>query len=62
MPRTNKVLRASVWQGIGNYKIDGQRITADVIQFEPDLFKRMALFSGYVPPKRYHQKYHREGF
>ena len=28
---------AFVWQGIGNYKIDGQRITADVIQFEPDL-------------------------
>ncbi len=53
---------AFVWQGIGNYKIDGQRITADVIQFEPDLFKWMAFLSGYVLPKNYWEKVGPEGF
>src|SRR5580698_1652272 len=28
-----------VWAGIGNYKIDGNRVTADVLQFDPSLFK-----------------------
>ncbi len=53
---------AFVWQGIGNYKIDGQRITADVVQFEPDLFKWMAFLSGYVLPKNYWEKVGPEGF
>jgi peptide/nickel transport system substrate-binding protein len=36
---------AFVWAGIGNYKIDGNRITADVLQFDPVLFKWMAFLT-----------------
>ena len=53
---------AFVWAGIDNFKIDGKRITADVKQFEPDLFKWMAFLTGYVLPKAYFEKVGPEGF
>ena len=53
---------AFVWAGIDNFKVDGQRITADVKQFEPDLFKWMAFLTGYVLPKGYFEKVGPEGF
>jgi peptide/nickel transport system substrate-binding protein len=40
-----------IWAGIGNFKIDGHRITADVKQYDPVLFKWMAFLTGYVLPK-----------
>ena len=39
-----------VWGKIGNFKIDGNTITADVKEFEPALFKWMAFLTGYVLP------------
>lgn len=52
----------SVWAGIGNYKIEGQRITADVISFDPTLFKWMAFLTAYVLPKAYYEKVGAAGF
>ncbi|HEX7952769.1 MAG TPA: ABC transporter substrate-binding protein, partial [Burkholderiales bacterium] len=40
-----------VWGKIGNFRIDGHRITGDVKEFEPALFKWMAFLTGYVLPK-----------
>ena len=37
-------------------------ITADVMQFEPTLFKWMAFLTGYVLPKAYYEKVGAEGF
>ncbi|WP_257166220.1 ABC transporter substrate-binding protein [Bradyrhizobium sp. SRS-191] len=51
-----------VWAKINNYKIDGQTITADVVEFEPALFKWMAFLTGYVLPKAYYEKVGAEGF
>jgi peptide/nickel transport system substrate-binding protein len=51
-----------VWASIGNFNIDGKRITADVKQFMPDLFKWMAFLTGYVLPKAYFEKVGPEGF
>jgi len=53
---------AFVWAGIGNYKIDGNRITADVLQFDPVIFKWMAFLTGYVLPKAYYEKVGAQGF
>jgi len=53
---------AFVWAGIGNYKVDGNRITADVLQFDPSLFKWMAFLTGYVLPKAYYEKVGAQGF
>ena len=53
---------AFVWAGIGNFKIDGKRITADVKQFDPTIFKWMAFLTGYVLPKAYYEKVGAEGF
>jgi peptide/nickel transport system substrate-binding protein len=53
---------ASVWAGIGNYKIEGQRITADVKQFDPTIFKWMGFLTGYVLPKAYYEKVGAAGF
>jgi peptide/nickel transport system substrate-binding protein len=51
-----------VWAKIGNFAIDGQRVTADVKEFEPALFKWMAFLTGYVLPKAYYTKVGAEGF
>lgn len=41
-----------VWGKIGNFKLEGGKITADVKEFEPTLFKWMAFLTGYVLPKK----------
>ena len=51
-----------VWAGIRNFSIDGNRITADVGNFDPVLFKWMAFLTGYVLPKHYIEEVGAEGF
>jgi peptide/nickel transport system substrate-binding protein len=51
-----------IWSKIANFKVDGNKITADVVQFEPTLFKWMAFLTGYVMPKTYFEKVKAEGF
>ena len=51
-----------VWASLDNFNIDGRRITADVKQFMPDIFKWMAFLTGYVLPKNYFEKVGPEGF
>ncbi len=51
-----------VWVGIENFKIDGNRITADMKQFDPTIFKWMAFLTGYVLPKAYYEKVGADGF
>ena len=51
-----------VWSKIANFKVDGQRITADVVSFDPTLFKWMAFLTGYVLPKAYYEKVGADGF
>jgi peptide/nickel transport system substrate-binding protein len=51
-----------VWGSIDNFKVDGQRITADVKQFDPTVFKWMAFLTGYILPKAYYTKVGAEGF
>ena len=51
-----------IWSTAGNYKIDGNRITADVVHYEPTFFMWMAFLTGYVLPKAYYEKVGAEGF
>ncbi|MDE0111752.1 MAG: ABC transporter substrate-binding protein [Albidovulum sp.] len=51
-----------IWSKIGNYKIEGNRITADVLSFEPTIFIWMAFLTGFVMPKAYYEKVGPEGF
>ncbi len=51
-----------IWAGIGNFKVDGKRITADVKQFDPVIFTWMAFLTGYALPKAYFEKVGPAGF
>ncbi|BCH23849.1 ABC transporter substrate-binding protein [Mesorhizobium sp. L-8-3] len=51
-----------IWSTAGNYQIEGNKITGDVIRFEPTYFKWMAFLTGYVLPKAYYEKVGAEGF
>ncbi|MEM8551431.1 MAG: ABC transporter substrate-binding protein [Pseudomonadota bacterium] len=51
-----------VWSKVGNFQIDGNVITADVLEYEPTLFKWMAFLTGYVLPKNYYEEVGAEGF
>lgn len=51
-----------VWGALSNFKIDGQRITADAKGYDPVLFKWMGFLTGYVLPKAYYEKVGAEGF
>jgi peptide/nickel transport system substrate-binding protein len=51
-----------VWSKCGNYKIDGNKITGDVLSFEPTFFKWMAFLTGYVLPKKYYESVGAAGF
>lgn len=51
-----------VWATAGNYKIEGNRITGDVVRFEPTFFRWMAFLTAYVMPKAYYEKVGAEGF
>ncbi|MEM6463583.1 MAG: ABC transporter substrate-binding protein [Pseudomonadota bacterium] len=51
-----------IWGKIGNLSIDGNVITADVLEYEPTIFKWMSFLTGYVLPKAYFEKVGPEGF
>ena len=53
---------AFIWAGIDNFKIDGKRITGDVKQYDPVIFKWMAFLTGYILPKAYFEKVGPQGF
>lgn len=51
-----------IWSTIGNFTVEGNRVTADVLRFEPTLFKWMAFLTGFVLPKAYYERVGAEGF
>ena len=50
------------WSTIGNFTVDGNRVEADVLQFDPTIFKWMSFLTGYVLPKAYYEKVGADGF
>ncbi|MGB8815270.1 MAG: ABC transporter substrate-binding protein, partial [Paracoccaceae bacterium] len=51
-----------IWSTLGNFVVDGNIVTADVVRFEPTIFKWMYFLTGYVMPKAYYEKVGAEGF
>jgi peptide/nickel transport system substrate-binding protein len=51
-----------IWSTLGNFTVDGNTVTADVVRFEPTIFKWMYFLTGYVLPKAYYEKVGAEGF
>ncbi len=51
-----------IWSTLGNFVVDGNTVTADVLRFEPTIFKWMYFLTGYVLPKAYYERVGAEGF
>ena len=51
-----------LWSKIGNFAVDGREITADVLAYDPTIFKWMGFLTGCVLPKDYHERVGAEGF
>ena len=51
-----------IWSTVNNYKIDGNKITGDVVRYDPTFFMWMGFLTGYVLPKAYYEKVGPEGF
>ncbi len=60
-PKTGNPIQF-VWGSLANIKADGNKVTADVKQFDPTIFKWMYFLTGYVLPKAYYTKVGAEGF
>jgi peptide/nickel transport system substrate-binding protein len=51
-----------VWGTLANHRVEGNRVYADVVQFDPTIFKWMYFLTGYVLPKAYYERVGAEGF
>lgn len=51
-----------LWSTLSNFTVDGNRVEADVLQFDPTIFKWMSFLTGYVLPKAYYERVGAEGF
>ena len=51
-----------VWGTLTNHRVDGNKVIADVAQFDPTIFKWMYFLTGYVLPKAYYESVGAEGF
>ncbi|MCX7890500.1 MAG: ABC transporter substrate-binding protein [Rhodobacteraceae bacterium] len=51
-----------IWSTLGNFQVEGNTVTADVLRFEPTIFKWMYFLTGYVLPRAYYEKVGPEGF
>jgi peptide/nickel transport system substrate-binding protein len=51
-----------IWGKIENVKAEGNRVTADVKEYEPTFFKWMSFLTGYVMPKKYMEEVGADGF
>ena len=51
-----------VWGTLENHRTEGNRVIADVKQFDPTIFKWMYFLTGYVLPKKYYERVGPDGF
>lgn len=51
-----------IWGKITNIRHRGNRVTADMPEYEPTFFKWMSFLTGYVMPKKYYERVGAEGF
>ncbi|MGB3247193.1 MAG: ABC transporter substrate-binding protein [Sulfitobacter sp.] len=51
-----------VWGKVENVQASGNRVTADVKEFDPTFFKWMSFLTGYIMPKKYYEEVGAEGF
>ena len=51
-----------VWGSLTNHRVEGNRVIADVAQFDPTIFKWMYFLTGYVLPKAYYERVGADGF
>ncbi|TNF61359.1 MAG: peptide ABC transporter substrate-binding protein [Rhodobacteraceae bacterium] len=51
-----------IWGKVDNIVAEGNRVTANVKEYEPTFFKWMSFLTGYVMPKKYYETVGADGF
>lgn len=51
-----------IWGKVENISAEGNRVTADIKEYEPTFFKWMSFLTGYVMPKKYYEEVGADGF
>lgn len=60
-PKTGNPIQF-VWSKVTNIRVQGDKVIADVKEYEPAFFKWMAFLTGYVLPRAYYEKVGASGF
>jgi peptide/nickel transport system substrate-binding protein len=61
-PEAGNPVSGLIWASVGNYQVDGNKITGDVKSFVADYFKWMAFLTGFLIPPHYYEEVGAEGF
>ncbi len=61
-PKAGNPVAGIIWASVDNFKVEGNKITADVKQYVADYFKWMAFLTGFMIPPKYYEKVGAAGF
>ncbi len=61
-PKAGNPVAGIIWSSVDNFKVDGNKITADVKTYVADYFKWMAFLTGFMIPQAYYERVGAAGF
>ncbi len=61
-PASGNPVAGFIWASVGDFEVNGNKITGTVKSYTADYFKWMAFLTGYLIPPHYYEEVGKEGF